>query len=342
MSYFKHWRVALLGIMVSLLAIYFITSQIDLKILNDALQAARWEFVLLCVVFLVLGLIARAFRWRLLLSGSLSFRRTFHIMNVAYMVNNVLPLRIGEVARAYLATRADPPVPVLKSVSTIVTERLLDLLAVVMLVVIGLVAGPVPDELRYTGAFFGTVGFIGFLTLVFFSRQRKLAHRILRFFTQRIVILQRINLPVLLDHFLEGLAPLARLNTLLLALFWTALGWGLSVFAGFVLMYTFYEQASFAATCLYIAAAAFAIAVPAVPGNLGTYELSIILALDAVGYSDPTTATMFAVTVHMVNLVVHAGTGLIGFIEEGVSLQQLQQGVRNIQGPEAKELGQQF
>jgi hypothetical protein len=82
---------------------------------------------------------------------------------------------------------------------------------------------------------------------------------------------------------------------------------------------------------LYIAAAAFAIAVPAVPGNLGPYELSIMLALGAMGFGQPAeTAAAFALVVHGVNLAVHAITGVIGFIQEGISLGQLSQGVREM------------
>ena len=76
---------------------------------------------------------------------------------------------------------------------------------------------------------------------------------------------------------------------------------------------------------------AFAIAVPAVPGNVGTYETAILLALGAVGYADNiNTATAFAVTVHTVNVVVHATTGVLGFVQEGISIDQLSQGVRQV------------
>jgi uncharacterized membrane protein YbhN (UPF0104 family) len=101
--------------------------------------------------------------------------------------------------------------------------------------------------------------------------------------------------------------------------------------AGYVLMFAFFEQASLTATMLYIAAAAFAIALPAVPGNIGTYEASILLALVAMGYEQSSTAIAFAVMVHTVNVFVHAATGIVGFIQEGISLGQLSQGVRQMQ-----------
>ncbi len=96
-------------------------------------------------------------------------------------------------------------------------------------------------------------------------------------------------------------------------------------------MFAFFEQGSWVATCLYIAAASLVIAIPAVPGSVGPYELSIILALGAVGYGEPRdTATAFALVVHGLSLGLYAVMGIIGFIQEGISLGQLTQGVREM------------
>jgi len=333
----KHWRVALLGVVVSLLAAYFIASELDLAALDDVLAEARFIYIIPCVILLVAGLVTRAFRWRLLLSGGLDLSRAFHIMNVAYLVNGVLPLRIGELARAFLAYRAQPPVPVMKTAGTVVVERLLDLLAVVMMVAFALAAGPVPERLQSAGVFFGVVGFSGFLVLVFLARRRDLPHAILGFVVARIKFLQKWNLTALLDHFLDGLLPLAKRRTLALALFWTGASWALSIGAGYVLMYTFYDTPSLAATCLYIAAAALAIAVPATVANVGVYEASIMLALTAFDYGAvEEIAFAFAVTVHAVNVFVHSVTGIIGFIAEGVTLEQLSSGVRDLSAHEGE------
>jgi hypothetical protein len=287
--------------------------------------------VLPCVLFLLLGLVARALRWQTLLSGGLSLVRTFHIMNVAYLVNGVLPLRMGEVARMYLAFRAEPPVPVLKSASTIIIERLLDLLAVVMMTLLALTIAPVPTEIQRASAFSAAAALTGFFVLIVLSARRAWAEQGLRWFTQLFPLLRRLPIETWLQHFFEGLAPLTQPRLLLQAIGWTALSWTLSTIGGYFLMFAFFETGSWAATMLYIAAAAFAIALPAVPGNIGTYEASILLALVALGYANNETAVAFAVMVHAVNVLVHVTTGVIGFIQEGISLEQLRSGVREMQ-----------
>jgi uncharacterized protein (TIRG00374 family) len=331
----KHWRIGLLGAVVSLVAVYFVVRQMDVRQLGDAFQQARYVYLIPSAALIVLGLGARAIRWRALLSGGLPVNRAFSILNVAYLVNGVLPLRIGEVARAYLATRADPPVPFFKSTSTIIVERLLDLLAVLVILLLALTAGPLPAEIRTGALVFTPLVIVGFLVLIVMANQRRRVNQGMEALTARFTPLGRWNLQAFLNHFLDGLSPLTQSAALANTLLWTVISWALSLASGYVLMLAFFDRADWAAACLFTAAASFAVAVPAVPGNLGTYELSILLALQAAGYGEAAeTATAFALVVHGLNMGVVAVLGIYGFIQEGMSLEQLSQGVRGLERSE--------
>ncbi len=327
----RQLKIGFLGMVVSALAIAFILTQINVGLFWDSLRQARYVFLIPTILFLLLGLVTRAIRWQILLNGRLPLVRAFSIMNVAYLVNGVLPLRIGEVARIYLATRVRKPVPAMQTAGTIVVERLLDLLAVVVLMALALVAGnDVPEALRSAGLFSGVIAVVGFGMLIVFAHQHALLEHVLDWFKARIPFLQKTAIDEWLATFLDGLQPLTDLRLLIQAVGWTTISWVLSVIAGYILMFAFYPQGDWSATALYIAAAAFAIALPAVPGNIGTYEASIMLALTALGYEQGATAVAFAVMVHAVNVFVHATTGVIGFIQEGISLEQLSDGVQQI------------
>ena len=335
MKFLRYWRAGLLGVVASLLAIYFIASQTkDVGQMWLALRSADYGWVLISMGIIVIGLFARGARWRVLLGGALPFWRAFSLTNISYLINNVLPLRVGEFVRAYLATQAQPPVPVMKSIGTIVVERLVDVLAVLIILALALSAGPLPDELRAPAAFFIPVVVVGFAVLLILASQRK---RTLSFGSRivaRLTILKRWNVVAWLEHFLDGLSPLTQSSALIQVLFLTSVSWICSLLSGYVLMIAFFGHADWATTCLFSAAASLAVAVPAVPGNLGTYEVSILLALRAMGYGDPiATATAFAVAVHAVNLLVNSTLGVYGFIHEGVSLDKLSQGVREMRTP---------
>jgi uncharacterized protein (TIRG00374 family) len=331
-TFLKHWRIGLLGALVSLAAVYFVVRQMDVSLIGDAFAHAQYIYLLPSAALIVLGLGARAVRWRVLLSGGLPIQRAFSILNVAYLVNGVLPLRIGEVARAWMATQVVPPVPFFKSTSTIIVERLLDVLAVLVISALALTVAPLPDQLRAGALLFTPVVIVGFLVLVLMASQRDRALRLVEKVTAVFPLLQRWNVSSFLGHFLDGLTPLTRPIPLLNTLLWTAISWAFSLASGYVLMLAFFSRADWAVTCLFTAAASFAVAVPAVPGNLGTYELSILVALGAMGYGEPPeVATAFALVVHALNLGITAILGVIGFIQEGVSLEQLTQGVRGVE-----------
>lgn len=323
-------KMLILGIIVSFAAIYFIASQMQWELFWQAWTTANYWYVLPCIAFLLLGLVTRAVRWRLLLDNALPLSRAFSIMNVAYLVNGLLPLRIGELARVYLVWRQAIPIPTTSS--TIIVERLLDLLAVVMMVLLALLFGHVPDELKAASALAAVLAITGFLVLILLASRRRWAHKTFIAVMERVGLLQRFPIvEAWFGQFLDGLMPLSRPRQVFLAFLWTALSWAVSTVAGYLLMFAFFEEGSIAATMLYIAAAAFAIALPAVPGNLGTYEASILLALVAMGYEQSNAAIAFAVMVHAVNVLVHVGTGAIGFLTEGISLSQLSKGVQEMQ-----------
>jgi uncharacterized protein (TIRG00374 family) len=317
--------------MVTTITLIFILSQIDMTLFVDAWRTARYEFIIPTIIFLLLGLVTRALRWQVLLNGSLVLHRAFSIMNVAYLVNGVLPLRLGEVARVYLTTRLPKPIPVLTTTSTIIVERLLDLLAVVMLMSLALATGNVPTELRFAGGVSAIIALTGFLSLIFLANRRTMLTLFLGWLQKQVPLFERFSMNDWLDQFLDGLQPILQAKSLLFALFWTTISWTFSVIAGYFLMFAFFPEGSWATTALYIAAAAFAIALPAVPGNIGTYEASILLALSAMGYPTGGASIAFAVMVHAVNVFVHTATGLVGFVHEGISLNQLSTGIQQMQ-----------
>jgi uncharacterized protein (TIRG00374 family) len=329
----KQWRILALGALVSAAAIYAIVSQIDLALLFESLRTANYLPLVPAAALTVLGLFTRSVRWRVLLGGGLNPKRAFHILNIAYFVNGILPMRAGEVGRAWLASRGENSVPIMKSASTIVVERLLDLLAVAVFIALALTlaAGAVPDALRVTGFIAGGLALAGFLFLVMLASRRGLATRMFEAVISRVPVLKsstfRPRLAEFFEHILDGVQPIAKPVSLALALFWTAVSWGFSFLTGLVLMLVFYPQGDAVVTLLFIASASFAVALPAVPGNVGPYEASILLAFSALGFTGTpeglATATAFALVVHFINLAINAVLGVWGFIAEGVTLGQI-------------------
>ena len=102
-----------------------------------SLQEARWGMVMLIVFFGFLSNVFRTLRWNLLLRP-LGYRpwfaNTFMSILVAYFANLAIP-RLGEVLRCTFLYRYEK-VPVQKSLGTVVSERVVDMVCFVLLFVV--------------------------------------------------------------------------------------------------------------------------------------------------------------------------------------------------------------
>ncbi len=115
----KRWQSILLGLIVSVATLAYALRGVRLDQLGDEFARGRYVYILPALVFILLGLTLRAFRWRALLNGRIDIIHSFHILNVSYLFNVLLPLRLGEVVRAFLATRLQPPVAMFTSLSSV-------------------------------------------------------------------------------------------------------------------------------------------------------------------------------------------------------------------------------
>ncbi|MEW6183490.1 MAG: lysylphosphatidylglycerol synthase transmembrane domain-containing protein [Bacillota bacterium] len=107
-----------------------------------ALKSINAVNVLLCVMFFGLSCVFRALMWRLTTRplGQVGFFTLFGGVVVGYMANNVLPLRAGELVRAfYLAARSD--ISKTAAFSTICIERVLDVVSLALLLALGVACG---------------------------------------------------------------------------------------------------------------------------------------------------------------------------------------------------------
>ncbi len=130
-------------------------------LLEEALQTANPLWLLLSAITIIASGLPRAWRWRILLlpvAPNISIRSAFWAVMVAYAGNVVFP-RAGEVARA-LALERDHPTGISAILATVIVERLLDILT--LLVIFGVVLFFAREQI---GAVFPSLEPVALLTL---------------------------------------------------------------------------------------------------------------------------------------------------------------------------------
>ncbi|HTE84566.1 MAG TPA: lysylphosphatidylglycerol synthase transmembrane domain-containing protein [Dehalococcoidia bacterium] len=121
------------GAVISLLALFLAFRGVDLAGAARAASHANFVWLLFSAVLVGLSILLRAIRWQALFPRPqrLHIGSLFGVLNVGYLVNNVLP-RAGELVRAILLGQVEP-VSRVEAFSTIVVERVVDTLAVIIL-----------------------------------------------------------------------------------------------------------------------------------------------------------------------------------------------------------------
>ena len=318
----RRWIILAVSVLVSALFLWLALRGVPLSDVLDGIRQANFGWVLVSFLCVVGAQATRAERWRGLVNNRIPLIPAIYILNVTMLVNQ-LPLRAGEVARSLLATRYG--VPVVTAATSIVVERLIDVVAVVVMLAYVLNRLPnAPEASKQVALLFGAAAVIGFVVLIGFARYPQVAHRLLDWLETRLPIVNRLHLRQRLDEVLDGLHPLTNLRSGAHVLIWTAFGWGFSLATFYAL-----EQALaiqnvdlVLGMMLGVALAAFSIAIPVSVAAIGPFESAVRAAGDAVNMSS-IAATTLGFLFHGVVVIAYAILGTIGLIALGVSLGEM-------------------
>src|SRR5262249_24492078 len=144
----KRWQSLLLGIIVSIALLAYALNGVDLNRLSGVLVSGNYLYLIPVLGITLLSMLFRSLRWRTLLNDRIPFWHSVNILNASSLFNTILPLRLGEVVRAFMLTRLEPPIALFTGLSSVVVERLMDLFAVVVFVVIAVLIAPVDPRIQ--------------------------------------------------------------------------------------------------------------------------------------------------------------------------------------------------
>lgn len=122
---------------LGILLLWLAFRKVNFQSLIKDLKEANYYWLILSIFFSVLAYLSRARRWQLLihpLGYYPTFWHTFHAMIIGYMANLALP-RIGEITRC-VALGKKEKIPVDQLVGTVIIERTIDFLSVLLLLVV--------------------------------------------------------------------------------------------------------------------------------------------------------------------------------------------------------------
>lgn len=301
--------------------VYFI----DLGEVKSDLLQADYRYLLPVLAATIFALLSRAVAWRTLLLDAVPFQVVFLTLNAGYLLNNILPLRLGELGRALILRRHG--LGFWRVLSTILIERAFDFTIItgMLLMILPFVTGA-SQAYRVAIPVLGIVLLgLGVFYLIAVHRDRVL--RVYELFTERWPGLSLIG-EDRLKSFITGLAALTDVRRFLKVLFWMLINWGLAILAQYLLLLAFDPSAELIWVVFGQAIVALGVALPSAPAYIGLLEAAWVAALSLMGV-EPSTALAFAVSSHLVNITVTGVFGVYALIKEGESLMRLYSRMRN-------------
>jgi glycosyltransferase 2 family protein len=242
------------------------------------LRAAHPGWTLLIGCTSLFSLYLRSQRWRVLLRplGAIPLEPALSATMIGFGAATVLPLRLGEFVRPALLARRTR-IGFGAAVSSVVLERLFDMLLILSAFLVVGLAYDVPDLLRRGAKVLAVCGAGGIVVLLVMLRRREATEALLARALPAAVV--RVVMPVL-HGLLSGLAGLGDVRTFLYVLTSSVVLWGVIALAYVCTLLALHMTVPLvhAALTTMVVVAAF-VFLPQGPGFVGTWQAGCVFAL---------------------------------------------------------------
>lgn len=349
-------RIAL-GLLVSVVCLYFVFRDVKWGEVWSHLSDVNIPLFLLSMLLMLAAYFLMTWRWQFLLAPldipashpdpsqatrapksesrtNLSIFSLYAKMLTGYFFNSFLPARAGDIVRAYLLGRSTG-LRKTTILATIVIEKAFDGIALLLLFLFSLlflpgltsnISGLAPDAL----AWFAGLALVGAIAglLIFYRFSHVIVRIVERVFSFLPLPRKLERLIVrLIETFASGMHIFKNPRPLIMASVLSLIVWLIVALMFVTALISF--KATFPAALLSVTGILFTtglvnlgLLVPALPGNVGTYEALCIAAM-AVFAVDKELAVAFALVFHIGQLITTIVVGAIAFWSQNLSLSEI-------------------
>ncbi len=318
----------LFGLLISLGFLFLAFRQLDFHQMKQAFSQANYWLLIPSLIILFASHWLRSLRWQFLLNPieKIPVGNLFSALLIGYAANTILPAHLGEFVRAYVIGKKRD-ISVSSALATIVVERIIDILSIVLIMAVTLVIYPFPVWVKKSGyiMFAFAIGLFIFLILmkVYTEATMKFITRMLKPFPQKLTVqAERLS-----RSFLNGLKPMKnRFDYFMICILSIAIWlcyWGVL----YINIYTFNLVAEYdlniTAALVLLVITTISVVVPSSPGYIGTYHWLCQISLELFNVPRAIGLT-YAIVVHALNFLPIFLVGFILAWKEGIRLSKVQ------------------
>jgi uncharacterized protein (TIRG00374 family) len=322
------WR-GIVGILLSAGFLFFAFRGIELDKFVAHIRGANVWLLVLSALLATGTFPLRALRWRPILDPvvpHIPFGRLWSATAIGMMINNVVPARAGEFARAYAISRSTPELGFPAAFASLAVDRLFDAV-VIFLLMFGAMLDPSfphdavtagrPVSSYAVGGVLITAGALVamYVLILFPAHVLSLYELVARRLAPKLEARGRDALVSLSN----GLSVLRTPGRFAAVLGWTIAHWLLNAFAFWVGFRAVGITVSFGAALFLQGLIAVGVAAPQAPGFFGVFESFARVGLALYGVSADA-AVSWAIGYHLLSFVPITVMGAWSFVRAGLSL----------------------
>ena len=316
----------LLGTFISLVCLFLLFKIVDSfdKTL-ESLTSVSIFYLAIGFLIYFLSLFLRTYRWKILLKnniGTIKFKSLLNVVISGYMFNNLLPARLGELARIYhlsLLKKIDKSFVL----GSILAERVTDVIVLMLFLLIGLIFIPteftenfssnlnISPQIVYISLIILLSLTTIFILIILSGLWKEITHKFLQLLKK---INSKFNPDKYIESFTEGAFSISNKKFIKVVVIATSL-WAIE----FSMFYLIGTQFNFDIENLFIAILFFGIfsnlggIIPSTSGGWGPFEVIGTIVLTSFGV-DSNEAAAFTILVHLILWLPISIVGLITFI----------------------------
>jgi uncharacterized protein (TIRG00374 family) len=322
------WRGAL-GIALSVALLVWAFHGVTWSVVLQSLRNVDVGLMALSVIAATVIFPLRARRWRTILDPvvpNLPFGQLWRSTAIGMMVNNVVPARAGELARAYALSRENPRISFAAAFASLAVDRVFD-----ALIILTLMFGAMLDPRFPRGSFRSTAsiaitGIVGMIAvtlvlyLIVFFPDRTIT--LFELFARRVVPRFEQKGKEWLHAFAQGLSVLRSPARFVAVVWWTLLHWLVYALALWLAFRAMHVDAPYSAALFLQGLIAIGVAIPSSPGFFGLWEAVAKKGLGLFGVPD-SLAVAWAVAFHILSYIPITLIGGYYFLRLGLHLRDI-------------------
>ena len=299
-----------IGVLSSALFLWLAARGIDWSQFGEALRQTRFVYLIPAVVLTMLGHFSRAVRWKYMMAPvkPCKIRPLWAATAIAFMVNNLLPARLGELVRAFVIGRSQN-VSRSASFATIVYERVVDVFVLIILLWFCMVRISGPEWLARSAEILVVFNVALFFLLWAMVRWRQRFRELIARLVRPLPPETQQRMHDSADAFVVGLGVVTKPAATLPISVLSIAVWGCAVAAVWFCLLAFNLRLPPLTSILIIVLTSLGSMIPSAPAFLGTLQYACVIGLGVYGV-DRSQALAFSAVYHATQFVPITLAGL--------------------------------